>query len=553
MAEEFQVLNPSQPSEGGGEIASSDLVSVGIVAANMADVIAVANFIDAGGNFTVSAIDGNNSLAQVRRKTAANWVSSDMILAVGEFGFVTDASNPLILKMGDGSTLFSMLPNLLLQGDLASGDLAEIRDDTIAARDNTIELAEEVEDNLTAAQQSAADSQTYAVNSQDWASAPESTPLPGGKVSAEVSAARADIAASVSRLIDRNLASGDENYSAGFLFKKRRYTGSTLLTVTIPAGIYTNVNDQEAWGIYRKEGTGNIKFVAATGADDIVPAQLKASGSSPRRYTDGENNEAEAETYSTVIPIPNITAGKLVVIVEGHANDNTGMNASIAATGFTFTTKLALTQLSAIEPGWAVFEAPLTAFAAADVTLDTTYGNNVGYIVTHWFVIEGHGGAMVTPVGGITGAAASTINRTLAALTAGTRVFAVAAMRGSVGTDPVSVASFSSNLGLIAASNTAGAPNAGISNNMVSKNGCYARATGVASAAGDFVGVANFGNAFARPGIVLFAYPPVVSPGAGAVTLKLEGGRDTLNVANGEAELYFWPDGTTVSIRTPAS
>jgi len=55
---------------------------------------------------------------QLRRDTAANWVTNDPVLAEGELGHETDAT---VLKIGDGATLYSALPNLLT-GTVAFGE-----------------------------------------------------------------------------------------------------------------------------------------------------------------------------------------------------------------------------------------------------------------------------------------------------------------------------------------------------------------------------------------------------------------------------------------------
>ena len=46
-------------------------------------------------------------IIQIRRDTAANWTSTDPILAQGEMGYETDTG---ALKMGDGINLWSILP-----------------------------------------------------------------------------------------------------------------------------------------------------------------------------------------------------------------------------------------------------------------------------------------------------------------------------------------------------------------------------------------------------------------------------------------------------------
>ena len=71
---------------------------------------------------------------QIRRDTAANWVTNDPVLAEGEFGHETDAT---VLKIGDGATLYSALPNLLT-GTVAFGEYRGIFDASIGTFPVTI-------------------------------------------------------------------------------------------------------------------------------------------------------------------------------------------------------------------------------------------------------------------------------------------------------------------------------------------------------------------------------------------------------------------------------
>jgi len=54
-------------------------------------------------------LSSENARIRPRRDTAANWTSVDPILAVGELGIETDSSPPK-LKIGDGTSLWSVLP-----------------------------------------------------------------------------------------------------------------------------------------------------------------------------------------------------------------------------------------------------------------------------------------------------------------------------------------------------------------------------------------------------------------------------------------------------------
>ena len=63
---------------------------------------------------------------KLRRDTAANWASEDPVLAQGEPGF--DTTNN-ILKIGDGSTIWSLLPSIY-----------DPSTDIIPSADNTYDL-----------------------------------------------------------------------------------------------------------------------------------------------------------------------------------------------------------------------------------------------------------------------------------------------------------------------------------------------------------------------------------------------------------------------------
>lgn len=68
-------------------------------------------------------------IIQIRRDTAANWASVDPTLAQGEFGWEVDTG---VLKLGDGSTIYSLLP--------AYSGTIEVQDDgtPIVAAANTV-------------------------------------------------------------------------------------------------------------------------------------------------------------------------------------------------------------------------------------------------------------------------------------------------------------------------------------------------------------------------------------------------------------------------------
>lgn len=60
---------------------------------------------------------------QVKRDTAANWTSSNRILAAGQFGFETDTGK---LKIGDGSTAWTSLSYANYKGDAELAALAAL-------------------------------------------------------------------------------------------------------------------------------------------------------------------------------------------------------------------------------------------------------------------------------------------------------------------------------------------------------------------------------------------------------------------------------------------
>lgn len=70
---------------------------------------------------------------QVRRDTQANWLSADPVLLHGELGIVTDQAQ---LKVGDGTTVFSLLPAYNLNDN---GGVAESANKLTTAR--TINIA----------------------------------------------------------------------------------------------------------------------------------------------------------------------------------------------------------------------------------------------------------------------------------------------------------------------------------------------------------------------------------------------------------------------------
>ena len=86
-----------------------------------------------------------------------------------------------------------------------------------------------------------------------------------------------------------------------------------------------------------------------------------------------------------------------------------------------------------------------------------------------------------------------------------------------------------------------------------SRNHGWGVGAGVNPSLGDRSVSATFNNATNRPTLCLVAYPPITTSPTDAVNAIFQGGRDTLNVVGAEAELWFNPDGRTVSVQIPAS
>jgi hypothetical protein len=181
--------------------------------------------------------------------------------------------------------------------------------------------------------------------------------------------------------------------------------------------------------------------------------------------------------------------------------------------------------------------------------LNQEFGPQAHLLVVTWFAIEGTAGALVVEpaVQPSTGSVAIV---TMAGLAQKSLVLGHAQMRGA---SPVALGSVSSTLSVIQQGITAGAEVATVTDTGNQKNAGWGRVSGVQNIVGDFVGQATYVNGFARPGLMLSAYPPKTVAGAGAVNLLLQGGRDTLNVLHGEMQLLFHSNGVDVTVLTPGS
>ena len=112
--------------------------------------------------------------------------------------------------------------------------------------------------------------------------------------------------------------------------------------------------------------------------------------------------------------------------------------------------------------------------------------------------------------------------------------------------------SFGTNITKISSGNTAGMPDAAVSDANNSKNQNWGLGQGVPSVTGDFTVRADFTAAYDEPSMILVAYAPKTVVGGGDVVLELQGGRDTLTEDYGEMMLKFLPDGKTVQVLTTA-
>lgn len=549
--EGFEVLN-LPTDNAGSELTAGQLGDIALVAEAIADVTAVAAMLRGGGAL-LGMVDGNDTVIRVKRQTNAEWVSENAILPAGVFGYATDTH---YLKIGDGTTAWDALQTLGDSG-LTIAAFEGYRDAAIAARDE----AEGYRDAAQSARDEAADSAGLATGaaetSQLWAAGDEGAALPGGAVSSKVSAQRAAVTAQASRLLQRSgPVTADETYAAGYLNTRRRVTGASLVTVTIPAGIFASAGDLEAWGTYRKEGAGNVKFVAAAGGSDLAAPVLKGSGTKIKRIK--TNVAGQSESYTARIAAPAITDGKLAIVpvmflADGATFDALSATAAIVGTP---NVNIPLTvRRAAVSPGdtydanYAILDGDLDSFAGGDIDVTVTGGKNVHLLGFHWYAVDGHGGNMYTNQSPINAGATSSISVGFTGLGNQSLVCAAAHMRGPEGS--ATFASFSANVAQLEKGVTTDYPDTLTNNTQNFKNSAWARGAGVANSTADFNVSASFASAFAPATMAIFAYPPKSVVGGGDVVLKLTAGRDTLSVLNGEAQLFFHPDGKTVTIDIP--
>jgi len=552
MAEEFNVITPSGITEGGAEIPADIMAAIQIVADNIQAIIAIADSIDSEGNITVPYVNGNDTLIRVQRATEANWLLFDPVLHSGEFGVTLDKADPYELKLGDDVKKWSELNNILQAGELTQAAL----DAAVAAAEAAKVAAQLAETNAetaeTAAEAAQANSATSAQLSADWAAAPATQDLPGGKKSSEVSAARAEQAAATSRYLPNypTVLTAGFTYAADRLFKRILMNAASNVDITIPPNIYNSANVDEAWGLIRKIGAGNIRVVAAAGGSDLqIPTLVKAGLAGLRVETAAAVNSSVTVSLSA---IPAVVDGKIVVVIEGHPSDSAAKTASCSATiGGAFTERSPPLFDQIREAQYCVYDADLDAYAGGNATVTGVFGTMVDYMGVHVWIIDGHGGPMTTPVKDVNTNTGTTKTITLPSIPATSLVLGFGGMRGPVGA--VGVASFGAGQSNTGIGDYSVWPSPNVGATAAFKNGCWGASAGFPSVTGDFNWTINFTTNLNRPAAVAFSYPPKTVIGAGTVDLKLMGGRDTLNVLYGDLELWFAPDGKTVYVKTPSA
>jgi hypothetical protein len=395
--------------------------------------------------------------------------------------------------------------------------------------------------------------------SQQFAQAPDGTVLPGGGKSAFANAEDAEEIAVESRDLDvSDPISGDEVFQSGFLFTEQVRNPSTLMTVTIPPGIYNSPDKRKRWASYRLApgAAGSIKFAPQPGGTDLVTPQVKARGRVFARYVNADNSTRR--TLTATVGIPAVTNGEIIFAFHGiHSGSTTVTSINFSTVGTLVPVWSELVPYPAnasaqFIPDWNVRRAPLVGVAAQSIDLVFDEGVNVGLQCVDWWVIEGTSGS--TPLWGKE-TRTPTNNRnnnvaTLAALPAQSLVLCSAAQGAGTGTS--GYASFSANLARVNSGNSYGAPDVAASDASAMRNEVWATADGLATAAGDFVGQVNWTGSL-KGNIILIGYHPKSVVGGGTVVLNKQGSpaRDTIVEPNGVAELWFENDGKTVDVRVP--
>lgn len=495
-----------------------------------------------------------NTQMRIWRSTAADWSTVNPIIADGELVWASDVK---VLKIGDGTSAYNSLPKLY-DGTLEFSDLTSAVEQALAAVTDAQDAATNAAQsnaNTIGYTQQALDAATSALANQllarDYAVGPPGTVLPTGGDSAAVSAGKAADVAEETRYIPIHPTplTGSATFAAGDLFQERDYTGSGAGVLTIPAGIHASADAKKAWAIIRlRTATGSLQVVGSSGSDLQAPP-VKRSGFF------GYRNATIPGTGATIVgtagAIPAITAGRLLLIVDGLWNVSTGNTMAVSSdSGLTWTQRRAQPDPAAptLVPSWSVFDAPLTSFAGGDVVITLDPGLNGQFVGAYWVALEDVPAGAPSIAVPSSFSVASFCQATLAGLAASSRVIAVAAQRG--GNTSSAFSAFSTNITRITSGNTAGLADVAVSDANNTKNQNWGLGQGVPNTTADFTVRADFTAAYDEPTMILVAYGPKTVVGGGDVVLELQGGRDTLTEDYGEMMLKFLPDGRTVQVLT---
>ena len=302
------------------------------------------------------------------------------------------------LKIGDGVSTYNALPKLY-DGTLEFSDLTSAVDAALAAVDDAQDAATNASQsnaNTIGYTQQALDASTAALANQqlarDYAVGPPGTVLPTGGDSAAVSAGKAASTAEETRFIPIHPTpmTANATFAAGDLFQERDCTAAGLVTLTIPAGIFASADQKKAWALLRlRTATGSLKVQGSTGSDLQAPP-IKKTGFF------GFRNPTIPGTGATIVgtagAIPAITAGRLLLIVDGLWNVSSGNTLTVSSdSGLTWTARRAQPDPATpnLVPSWSVFDAPLTAFAGGDVVITLDPGLNGQFVGCYWIALEG--------------------------------------------------------------------------------------------------------------------------------------------------------------------
>lgn len=258
MPEEFEILTPE--TEGGTEFTQSELAAIQQVATNLADILLVAASINTGAPLT--AVDGNVTKIQVRRKTAAAWaLDAAHIPAAGEICVILDntTGNFEDMKIGDGNVTFPLLPSV--GAAYSSADLINaISTAQLAAVDATASAAAaaasasgavaaiasgvtDAEAAATAAEAAATGVEAAVQRADDFANKAANQEVITGKYSAyhyaELAAARARNIAKIPITWLDNANGPTYTLQAVDLYRYLYYTGSNNITIELPPNLDT--------------------------------------------------------------------------------------------------------------------------------------------------------------------------------------------------------------------------------------------------------------------------------------------------------------------------